>query len=314
MAHDTVTGHINAALTTLSLRLSVEGLVADNVSKRIKSKKQSDKIRVYDMSHMRQEQTLIGHGGKAGARKYSWGLDTDKTFFCEGYGLYDTVTRKEMANYDKPLDAKKDTNLALTEIMALDRELRVAAQLTDTGIITKRATLSGTSQWSDISSGVSDPLSDILAAALSVRTYGGKKANFILMDYEVAMYLGTHPDMVSLVTSHEKVTYISVLQVLKDLYGLEPIIAGGQYNTAKLGAAASLSPVWGKDVLVGYRHPNPGLRTWTLGGTFNWTPGRFVSEWPSNNPEGTNVKVEEWGLDEKVLVANCGYLIKAAIA
>lgn len=314
MAHDTVTGHINAAITTLSLRLSVKGLIGDDVSKRIKTKKQSDKIRVYDMSHMRQEQTLIGHGGKAGARKYSWGLDTDATFFCEGYGLFDTVSRKEMANYDKPLDAKKDTGLALTEIIALDRELRIATQLLDTSILTKYTTLSGTSQWSDISSGVSDPLTDILTAVLSVRTYGGRKANFILMDYEVAMYLGTHPDMVALVTSHEKVTYVSVLQVLKDLYGLEPIIAGGQYNTAKLGATASLSAVWGKDVLVGYRHPNPGLRSWSLCATFDWTPGRFVSEWPSNNPEGTNVKVEEWGLAEKVLVSNCGYLIKAAIA
>jgi len=314
MAHDTVTGHINAALTTLSLRLSVEGLVGDQVSKRIKTKKQADKIRVYDMSHMRQEQTLIGHGGKSGARKYSWGLTTDEKFFCEGYGLFDTVTRKEMANYDKPLDAKADTDLALTEIMALDREIRLAAQLLSTSIITKYKTLSGTSQWSDISSGVSDPLSDIRDAILSVRTYGGRKANFILMDYEVAIYLGTHPDMVALVTHHDKVTFVSVLAVLKDLYGLEPIIAGGQYNSAKLGATAVLAAVWGKDVLVGYRHPNPGLRSWTLCGTFDWKPGRFVSEWPSNNPEGTNVKVEEWGLDEKVLVANCGYLIKAVIA
>jgi hypothetical protein len=65
---------------------------------------------------------------------------------------------------------------------------------------------------------------------------------------------------------------------------------------------------------VGYRHPAPGLRTWTICGTFDWTPGRIVTEWESNNPRGVNVMPEENGLDEKVLVADCGYLIKAAIA
>lgn len=304
-------GHISAPLTTLSERFENEEYIGD-ISKRIKVLKQADKIKVYDKSHLRIETTLIGESGEANIWKYD--MATDKTYFCEEYGLKNRVTEREKKNYDKPLDAMADTTEALTDIMALDREYRISAAWRNTTTMASyMTTLSGTSQWSDYDNGQSFPIVDLKEAITTCRDNGGHTANSIIMDWKSAITLVAHPTMVDIVKGNTPVAKAAVLKVIKDLFDLDPIIGKAMYNSAAEGATDALSPVWGKDVLLAYVNPKPRLKSETFGATFD-NGGRRVKTWVSEDPDGTWIRVKEEGLDDKVLLATNGYLLVNAIA
>lgn len=303
--------HISAALTNLSIRHSPNTYVADKISPRVPVGKQSDKYYTYDKSNLRIDNTKLGND-KASANQASFSL-SDSNYYCEGYALKDLVTDKEIKNADPALNPKTDTTEFLTDKMLIDREYRVASQLMSTSNITQYTTLSGTGQWSDYTSGVSDPIGDIKTGIATIRAATGYKPNTVLMDNDVALTLAAHPYMVDLVKGHTSVAEATILKVLKDLFGLNPLIANSVYNSAKEGQTDSLSSIWGKDVLLAYVSPRVGKKIATLALTFDWG-GRVVKTWNNNDPEGTWIKCEEQGLDEKIVGAALGYLVKAAIA
>ena len=303
--------HISAALTNLSIKYQNTGYIADIICPRVRVGKQADKYYVYDKAHMRIDNTKLGND-KSSANQASFGL-SNVAYYCEGYALKDLVTLKALANADPAIDLRVDTTELLTDKILIDRERRVAALLLSTSNITQYTTLSGTGQWSDYASGVSDPISDIKTGIKTIRDATGLKPNTIVMDSDVALTLAAHPDMIDLVKGHTNVAEATILAVLRDLFGLNPVIAGSVYNTAAEGQTDSLSPSWGKDVLIAYVAPTMGLRVATLACSFDWG-SRVVKTWGNNDPEGTWIKVEEQGIHEKIIGAALGYLIKAAIA
>lgn len=314
MPHDPSTGHYDVALTNVSLRLKPYGLVGDRLSPICPVNKQTGYIREYDKSHLRAHNTLIGRGGRAEAPSFEWGLASDVSFKTVPRGIRDAILDDEVDNWDSPLDAQADTVESLTDVMLLDREIRLAAILLSTSYLTKYTTLSGTSQWSDHTNGISDPIGDVKTGIVSCRDNGGMTPNTIAMDWETALNFCTHPDVVGLTKYSGEITKQRMLAILRALFDLEPVIAGAMYNSATQGQTATLAPVWGTDVLIGYIEPRPRLKCATLGFTCSWKPGRSVKKWAVPDPDATNVRVKERGIIEKVSTAGLGYLIKAAIA
>lgn len=285
--------------------------IAEQVMPRKRVKLLTDYIMQYDKSHLIRENTRVGP--KSVTPIYEFGFDSDLTYRTEAYGLKALVTRHDLTQNDKPIDADVDVMENLTELLAVDREVRTATDLLSTSTFSSD-TLSGTTQWSDYSG--SDPFGDITTAAVTIRDASGQLPNTMICDWEVAFKLVQHTDVKDTrLVGQGPLRREKVLQVLSDWFGLKVIIGSAMYNTSKEGATASLSATWADDVFIGYINPNPGLKTQTCCMTFELDPGREVRRWDVNDPPGAHyVLVREEGLDEKIIDANCGYVIENAIA
>jgi len=307
----TIVQHKDKFLTDISLKLSFMGrYIADQTTPRKSVKLDTDKILVYDKSHLRVENTRVGP--KSVTPTFEFGFGDELTYSTEAYGLKALVTRKEMQRSDLPISADKDTMEALTELLAIDREVRVATAMLNTSTFTS-VTLAAGTQWS--AKATSTPIDDIETAVVAVRDASAFLPNVIIADWEVFYRLVNHPDVVASnnLVGKGPLKREAVLTVIANWLGLKPIVGQAMYNTS-LGATASLSKTWANDVFIGYINPTPGLKCQTCAMTFELKPGREVRRWDVNDPPGAHqILVREEGLDEKIIDANCGYVIENAV-
>ena len=304
---------VDKYLSNLSQKLTFEGrYVADTVMPSLPVVQDSGKIVKYDKSHLRRENTRVSNNGSL-APVFGIGFDTDSTYSTEAYAIESLITQDDRTQSDSPVNAERDIMTALTEIMKVDKEYRVATKLLNTSTFTS-VTLSTTSQWSDYTN--STPLANITTGVVAVRDAFGYRPNVIAMDWEVALTLVAHPDIKeSQLVGTGPLQREKIASVLSDWFGLKFIVGEAMYNSTLEGADASLTKTWGDDVFIGYINPNPGLYSQTCAVTFNLKPGRVVRKYPYDKvPNAYFVQIWEFGLDEKILDANGGYVIENAIA
>jgi hypothetical protein len=96
------------------------------------------------------------------------------------------------------------------------------------------------------------------------------------------------------------------------LWGMRVLIPTAQYNSAVEGEAAALTDIWGKNVWMGYVDPNPGLDSLTYGLIFRARPWQ-VKQWRDESVDTTYYRPSIVQA-EKLVAADCGYLIQNAIA
>lgn len=109
-----------------------------------------------------------------------------------------------------------------------------------------KVTLAGTSQWSDLTSGVSDPVNDIETAKEAVRGKIGKRPNTVVMGAAVFAKLRQHPKIVDRIkyTGRDSATP----ELLASLFGVKRVVVGD----AVYDNAGTFADVWGKAVVVAY--------------------------------------------------------------
>ena len=135
-------------------------------------------------------------------------------------------------------------------IMALRLEKAQAdlARTAATYQAANKVTLSGTSQWSDLTSGVSDPIKDVEAAKEAIRQATGKRPNVMAFGPATLRYLRQHPKII------DRIKYtgrdIPTLAILADLFGVAEVVVGEAIYSNDAGTA--FTDVWGKDVVLAY--------------------------------------------------------------
>lgn len=107
---------------------------------------------------------------------------------------------------------------------------------------------SGTSQWSDLTSGVSDPVNDVETGKEAVRAATGKRPNTVVMGAAVFKSLKQHPKIV------DRMKYtgrdIATPELLASLFDVDQVLIGdGIYSN---DAGTAFTDVWGKDVVIAY--------------------------------------------------------------
>lgn len=215
--------------------------------------------------------------------------------------------------------AVPNVNLASAAVRTVQDALALRLEIEQAGIATtagsyassNKTTLSGTSQWSDLTSGVSDPIADIETAKQAVRAGVGKRPNVVVMGAAVAAKLRQHPRVV------DRIKYtgrdIATDELLASLFGVQRVLVG---DALKATDAGVLSDVWGKFVVVAYTElgsvaemgrPSYGY-TYQLGG------------YPMVEPPRYDGDTRTWLYDVSdavmpVMAAPlAGYLISAAVA
>lgn len=153
------------------------------------------------------------------------------------------------ANQVPGIDMGKVAVMKTQNIIALRTE-KAQADLATTAAnyaASNKATLAGTSQWSDITSGVSNPNKDITAAVEVVRSKVGLRANTVVIGASVFAALKNHPVIIDRLkyTGRDVVT----TELLASLWDVKRVFVG---DAVIADDAGTFSDVWGKSVIVAY--------------------------------------------------------------
>lgn len=186
----------------------------------------------------------LAEGGRAtqindGRSKATYGL--------EDYGAENGISVKTVNQADAPLNEMAQLTIALSDIVALDREIRIASALTTSGNYdsANTSTLSGTGQWSDYTN--SDPVADILDAVSKCWSGRGPGRFWGFCGVEVWNKLCKHPKVLDLFKYNGSSPGLATPDMLAGWFGLAGILVGrARKDTANSGQTASYSRVWGK--------------------------------------------------------------------
>ncbi len=312
MPNDARELHIDAALSNMSQRYNPGGFIADKVAPIVAVKKISDKIKVYDSTHLKRIDTL--RKDKTDSKLIEWGFGTDDSYLLDGHAVHGYVSPADEENADAPIKPYVDEVETQSDILLLDREYRVKTLVCTAGSYgaNNKQTLSGTSQWSDYSSGNSDPIGVIKDAQAAIKASSGKEANFIAFDYKVGLTLSHHPDIVDLI-KYTNPTLLTRSGLPPVLFGLEVVESGAILDSTAKGQTMTLGSVWGTFCLIGFSQPAPYIKSISLALTFAKGLRQVTKDWDYKK-KAYYVETSEPDMDEKLITANCGYLVTAAIA
>lgn len=250
----------------------------------------------------------------ANTRRVQYGY-SGASFALESHSLEGVVPIEllQEANAVPGIDLANNAVMRTQNIISLRLEAAQATLATTAGNYgaANKTTLSGTSQWSDLTTGVSDPINDIEVAKEAVRKQIGRKPNTIVMGASVIAKLRQHPKVV------DRMKYtgrdVATVEILASLFGVARVLVG---EAVYVDAAGAMADVWGKNVVIAYTELG-GLAAMgapTFGYTYRLT-GYPVVEAPYSD---RNAKSWVYPVTDEVspVIAGAvaGYLISAAVA
>lgn len=293
--------HVDQLLTSFSLKYTNPGYMGLEVFPEVKVTKQSDKYAVFGKEHLVVKPDNRAPGTEANEIFYS--VDTSNTYFAEGHAHKEKVPDEDKENADDPFNLEIDATENISDSIDLNKEIRIKNMAYDASVTNADPAI----KWD--ASG-SDPIRDILQiAAKSVQNKSLKLANNIVIPYNVAVVLSWNEKIKDIVKYTDAGLLLKGDGIVlpKVLWGLTVRIPLSGYNTANLNQAASLSAVWGTNVLVYYRNPSPAKKHLSFGYTFVWKK-KETTKWYEQKIKSTWIQTEEF-VAEKIVCADCAYNI-----
>jgi hypothetical protein len=174
-----------------------------------------------------------------------------------------------------------------------------------------KVTLAGTAQWSDLTTGVSDPVKDVTAGKEAIRKLTGKRPNVGVMGAAVFAMVIQHPKII------DRVKYtgrdIATPELLASLFGLKQLLIGDSIYADDAGV---FSDTWGKDMVLAYT-PTANVASQgepSYGYTYQLESYPLVEEpYYDRNTKSWIYPVSD-SCAPVIAGAESGYVIKAAVA
>jgi len=315
--------HVSAPLTQLSLGYHPTGMIAEQVAPVFKVAHENDLYYKWDKGQAFRLERSDGKGSlradKAKAHVVNFGATLD-SYLAEEFALETEISDRERANQDSALNLEVSKVRRVQDLILLDQEIRVASLFTTSSnyASANKTTNSGSSQWNNGSfasqtNGQHSVIQgQIETAKEAVRqSTGGLLPNTIIIPRAVAAVMYNDVGLADLVKYTASNLMVDNL-LPQNLWGMKVIIPTAVYQTANEGEAFSGSDVWGKNVWIGYVNPNPGIDSLTFATIFR------SREWQVKQyrDETRDVTVYRPSLvqAEKLVTADCGYLIINAVA
>jgi|SRR5580765_2326769 len=217
------------------------------------------------------------------------------------------------------LNPETDATTLATRSILLAHELAVSGLVRDPAqyAVANKVTLSGTSQWSDYTGGVtstSNPINDIMVGMRAVYASTFRYPNTLVIPALGLSYIENHPRVVD----RFKNFALSIPDAFRVLTGFEGTILAvdSLYNAANnLDATQNITSFWGKDVWLGIVDQSPGLNQFTFGKTFAqiYPDGstRPTDRW-REEPRKADIVRTSFKYDLKIVSPGAGYLITTA--
>lgn len=314
--------HTDAAVENLLVKYENAEFIADRVMPVITRTKRSDLFRKMKPEIAFNIPDARIASSEAMPNRANAALDTNGTFTVVDYGLMDFISTDEEANADAPLEPRMDSEEALVGFLSLAREKRVADVVFASGNYgSNTAALSGSDRWDNASS---DPVAKILAVKKSPLV----TPNAMVIGYEAWDHLRTNTNFMAYVRSRAQADGINTPLLIDEAtvaraFDLQYVLIGkAKYNSAREGATASYSYVWGKSCALIRIEPRPSARkTQTFGYTFRYTAGgvppfgvQMIPSQLAGARGGTFIKVVHSDAECVVGGSNTGYLLTTVIS
>lgn len=314
--------HINQPLTNLSLGYHPTGMVAEQVFGVVPVSHESDYYYVYDKAQAFRLERADGKGDLRadGAKSLleEFGA-TPALYQAEEYARKTRITDRQRANQDPVLQLEVSKLRRVQDKLLLGQEVRVAKLLTTAGNWTNGniITNSGTSQWNNASFNSTQGTYSVIEQQFdngreAIRqATGGKEANVAIIPAAVARVMKRDIG----IRNSIQYTHSDILEngtLPSTLWGMKVIEPAAIYDNSVEGEAFAPVDAWGKNVIIAYVEPNPGLDALTLGLIFRARPWQ-VKQWRDEEVESTFYEAS-FVQAEQVVSYDCGYLIQNAIA
>ena len=302
---------IDPVLTAIAIAYRNKTYIADDVLPRVPVAKQEFKYRKFPKADaFTIPNTFVGRTSRPNQVEFGF---TEAADFTRAYGLDDPIPHADVANAPEGHDPAAHAAETLSNIIATDREARVAGLVFDPNQYdtANKATLTGTDQWSDFDN--SNPIADILGALDKCIM----RPNIMVLGNAVWTQLRQHPKIAKATHGNSGDVAVVARQAVAELLELEAIFVGQAFvNTAKRGQEVSVERAWGKHVALIYRD--------TLANTQSGTTFGFTAQWgdriagtiPDPNlglEGGTVVRVGE-NVKELITANDLGYFFQDAVA
>jgi hypothetical protein len=301
---------VDPVLSNISIQYRPVGLVADRIFPRQPVGEVSgtcykyEKGMMFDIVDTRREIN-------SGYKRASYKMETD-TYKCFENGLEEVIDDRLRKIAGNKLNLEIDTTEFVTQLVALAAEKRVVDIVTNSSLITQYTTLTSAAktQFNDYTN--SDPIGVIQTGKATINAAIGRDPNKLVLGKEVFDKLVNHPALLDRIKYSQ--TGIVTAALMAVVFGVdEVLVAESLYNTVKKNQTASLSRLWGKKALLCYSEPTPGLKKISLGYTYEFSPRQTMAPFRDENNIGDVIRVKE-DIDEKLMSADCGYLIVDAVA
>jgi hypothetical protein len=314
--------HIDVVLSNISVGWPNNGFVGPALFPQVLVKKQSDKYYVFGRESWAVDPSGDVRAPGAVANEIP-GLEvsTDQ-YFAKEHSLQIPVTDEERENVDSPLAPDRDGTELVTQKIWLGREIAMKNMVTTAANYGSglSVTLSGTSQFNDYTN--STPISVFRTAFRAVHAGLFVEPNVAIIPYQVMSQLEDHPTFINRIQYSER--GVLTAEIIASILGVETVIVPGVgFNSANPGQTASLGYLWGKDIILAYVPPRPGLRIPAFAYEFVWGYGgsrpQVVERWREPQRKADLIRVSR-RYDLKFVAkdasdkAIAGYIIKAAVA
>lgn len=311
--------HVDSLLTDFSVAYlqRQENFVADRVFPRMPVNKQSDKYATFTLGDFfRDNMQRRDDATESAGIDYTVSSDSYST---ELFALHMDVGDRVQANADAAHNPLEDATRLLTQQELIKRDREFVSSFFGTGVWGTDVT--GGTDFTQMDDAASDPINVIHDAALTVETNTGFLPNTLVVDAYGYKALKTHPDIIGRINRGQTTGAAAPSDAdIAALLGVERMfVARASYNTAARGATASISRIAGKNALLCYVDPDPGLMSPTAGMTFVWNgdvqsvEGRTISRMEVPLAKATRVEIEaEW--DMKVVSADLGYFFSGFVS
>lgn len=318
--------HVNAPLTNISLAYiqAQANFVSDRFFPNIPVSKQSDRYYTYSRADFnRDEMQERAPGTESAGGGYD--LDNTPTYYAPVYAFHKDVADQIRANSDSVLNSDRDATIYVTQKALIKRERLFASRAMSSGVWTnsKIGVNSGVNAgefliWNDPNS---DPISDIRNAKREILESTGFEPNKFVMGQIVMDALVDHPDIVDRVKYGQTPGAPAMVNAstLAQLFGLDEVmVSKAVYNSAAKGATEASNFIVGRNALLAYVTPTPGIMTPTAGYTFSWSGwmgatgiGHRIKRFRMEELEADRIEAQ-MAFDQKIVGADLGFFFENA--
>lgn len=247
------------------------------------------------------------------------------TYNAEIYALSDKIADEDRDDADSPITLDSDSTALLMGQARLNREIDwttkffVASVWTNDRQGVAVGPVTGTSflQWNDAAS---LPIEDIHLGKTTVLALTGFEPNTLVLGYEVFNVLQDHQDIIDRVKYGQTpgAPAMATEVALAQLFGVARVlISKAIQNTSEEGAADAHSFIMGKEALLTYVTPRPGMKVPTAGYTFAWSvyssEGMRIRRFRDDRALVDEIIMDD-AFDQKLVAADLGYFFIDAIA
>jgi hypothetical protein len=310
--------HVDAVLTNISVAYiqNAMNFIAGRIFPTVPVTKQSDVYYTYTKNDwFRDEMQRRAPATESAGSGY--GLST-AAYRCDVWALHKDIDDQTRSNADSVLDMDRDATQFLTQRGLLRREIQWVSDYFGTSIWgTDKTGNSDFTYWNTYAT--SDPITDIELGKSTILANTGFLPNTMVLGYDVFRHLKHHPDIV------DRIKYTSAENIsegmLARLFELDNIyVAKAVKATNNEGETAAYSMTHGKNALLCYVNPNPGLLAPSAGYTFVWNGvsrgmglESGVKRLRIETIESDRIEIQmAW--DNKVVATDLGYFYSAAVS